>query len=141
MTTREIELLMNRYFDNDLPDSEAEKLFSLLSASQESRMLFAGMKAVYESLLQPPPIESGSFPDGIDQKFALLNFGAARKPLMARRFTISVPSAMLSGLLLFMISFLLLFFINTMQTIWQVDEQKSEADYFKSNTTQMPYYN
>ena len=93
MTTNDVTLLMNKYFDNEATDAELKELFLHLSESEESRTLFVDMKRVNESLMQKPDFE---FPKEIDQKFAVLGMKEKHQPILSRQFTISVSSAIYS---------------------------------------------
>ena len=122
MTTDKAALLMNRYFDNEATDDELRELFLHLSESQEQRSLLATMKQVHETLIRKPDID---FPEGIDHTFSVLGMGDHKKPLMSRRFTISVPSAMLSAFVICLLSLVLYSVVSKSLSYQQANEQRS----------------
>ncbi len=107
MTTTDIESLMNRYFDNDLTDAEEGILFLHLGSSQESRSVFAALKSVHGALQHPAGV---TYPVSLDRKLGALNAGQNDPRPQKKSITLSVPSAILSGVLIFMMS--ILFFLT-----------------------------
>jgi hypothetical protein len=104
MTTDHASLLMNKYFDNETSDDEMRELFLHLSRSEESRTLFAGMKQVQDALMRAPGID---VPRELDEKFSSLMMVPAERSILQRQFTISLPSALLSGFVVCLLSFML----------------------------------
>jgi hypothetical protein len=104
MTTDHASLLMNRYFDNEASDDEMRELFLHLSQSEESRTLFAGMKRVQDVLMSTHGID---VPHALDEKFSSLAMLPAERSVLQRQFTISLPSALLSGFVVCLLSFML----------------------------------
>lgn len=123
MNTTDVELLMNRYFDNDLSDAEEGILFLHLGSSKESRTLFADLKVVHEALQHPAAV---TYPASLEQKLGVLNVGQIIPSTMQKSITFSMPSAILSGLLIAMMSLLLFLTVSPKQqsiTEHPVDEQ------------------
>lgn len=102
MTPTDIDVLMNRYFDNDLTDAEEEMLFLHLSRSQESRTVFAALKTVYGALQHPAAV---TYPASLDRKLGALNVGQNVPRPMQKSITISIPSAVYSIGAVVMMSF------------------------------------
>ena len=94
MTTTDVESLMNRYFDKDLTDAEEGMLFLHLGSSKESRALFADMKMVHEALQHPAAV---TYPASLDRKLGALNVRQTASHPLQKSLTLSVPSAILSG--------------------------------------------
>lgn len=138
MKCQECQEQISQLLDNELLQDAMQPMFRHLGECGTCRMFFLSAKSIHDTARH---LEHTPAPEALDHKFNIMNMGEGGQSFLTRTFTFSVPSAMLSGLLVFMISFLFLFFINTIQTSLQLDEQKPEAEYFKPNTLQMPYYN
>jgi ferric-dicitrate binding protein FerR (iron transport regulator) len=110
MTPDSAALLMNKFFDDDSSDDELKALFSHLAESEAHRTLFVSMKRVNDSLLcKPDP----AYPKALDQKFSALAMNEKPAPLMRRKLTLSVPSALLA---IFVVCILSLVFFSSISS-------------------------
>lgn len=129
---------ISQFLDNELSSELLQPLFQHLGECEECRKFFVQSKSVQD---QVKKVDYVSVPDMIDKKFEVLGMGEKNQRLLSQKFVVSFPSAMLSGILMMMISILFAIFIGNIQAKQHFDEQKSEIEYFRSATLQMPYYN
>lgn len=125
---------ISQFMDDELQTEELQPMFQHLGECEECRKFFVQTKTIRDGIKNFEQVE---VPESINKKFDVLAMEEKKQPLMHRKFTVSVPSALLSGIVVLMISILFVSFINTIQ----FDRQKPEADYFKQTTLQTPYYN
>ena len=129
---------ISQFLDDELSRELLPSLFQHLGDCEECRNFFVQTKLVHDTVKK---MKYAAVPEDLDEKFAVLGMEEKKEPLMARKFTLSLPSAILSGFLVFIISIIFILFIGDIQTKIQFDEQKPEAEYFRPATLQMPYYN
>ena len=129
---------ISQFLDDELPKEELQPMFMHLGECDECRGFFVRSNSIRDTAKQ---MRYMPFPDQIDQKFSVLGMNNTQTSLLKRTFTISVPSAMLSVLLVFMISIVIVSFIGELQSKIQYTGQKTEVDNFKPTTIQVFYYN
>lgn len=91
---------VSQLLDNELPQESLQPLFQHLGECEECRNIFVQTKIIHDGVKNVGHV---SAPKEIDEKFAVLGM-ERQQSILSRKFTISVSSAFLSGVLLFMIS-------------------------------------
>ncbi|MFA6541997.1 MAG: zf-HC2 domain-containing protein [Bacteroidota bacterium] len=131
---------ISQLLDNELESEFLQPLFQHLAECSECRSFYTRTRSIQKTLGHLPNHE---LPELVDQKFAVLAIGKEKRTLMNRKITIPVPSAMLSGVFVFMLSILFVFFIRNLQSNFQYVDQKFEMNYTRPtpSTLQMPQYN
>jgi hypothetical protein len=101
MTDEKATLLMNQYFADDAADEELQELFLHLSTSKRSRSRFSALKRVNDSLLRT---EDVAFPAALDRRLSFLGLTEKQPSLLQRKYSFSLASAVLSTLMIGLVS-------------------------------------
>ncbi len=84
---------ISQFLDNELSQNFLQPLFLHLGECDECRNFFVQVKSIHDSVkkLSYLPV-----PESLDQKFSVLGLVKKNEPLMNRKLTVSVPSAIYS---------------------------------------------
>ena len=100
---------ISQMLDGELEQEILQPLFQHLSECSDCRIFFSQTQIIKNTLQHLPVL----LPDKkVDEKFAVLELIEKKQPLMNRKFMVSVPSIVLSGILALMVSILLLISFN-----------------------------
>ena len=127
---------VSQLLDNELADEFLQPLFQHLGDCEECRVFYSQTQAIQRGFQRMPKSEPSL---SVEKKFDLLSI--EDRPLMHRRFTISVPSALLSAILMFMISLLFVSFIVNLQLFDRLGGHAGDDAYAEPSTIQRMYYN
>ena len=127
---------VSQLLDNELADEFLQPLFQHLGECEECRAFYAQTTEIQHGFQGLPESEPSIY---VDKKFDVL--GIEDRSFMHRRFTISVPSALLSAILMFMISLLFVSFIVNLQLFDRLGGNAGEGAYAEPSTIQMMHYN
>lgn len=109
--------------DNELPKEFLQPLFRHLGECEECGEFFRQTKRIHDNVKN---LGYAEVPESIGRKFEILGITEIQHPpLMARRFTISVSSAILSGVIICMMSLVFFAFISKSSSTQQFIDQQS----------------
>ncbi|MFA6455591.1 MAG: zf-HC2 domain-containing protein [Bacteroidota bacterium] len=124
--------LVNEFLDNELSPELLQPLFSHLADCAACREFLVKTKTIHDAVASLQNIPA---PAELDRKFAILGIQAGTVPVINRRIAVSVPSAILSGVLVFMISivfFLALHTEGSQSAAQRIDPPMFNAQQFSS---------
>ncbi|MFA6468930.1 MAG: zf-HC2 domain-containing protein [Bacteroidota bacterium] len=124
--------LVNEFLDNELSPELLQPLFAHLADCTECRKFLVQTKTVHDAAAAIRHIPA---PAELDRKFNILGIQAEEVPAINRRIAVSIPSAILSGVLVFMISivfFLALHTEGSQSTAQRLDSPMINAPQFSS---------
>lgn len=110
MNHENIQEQISQFMDNELPKEQHRELFMHLAECEECREFFADVKRIHD--LSNKLIEE-TFPLEMDRKFDVLTMAGGTSPAIPHVITFSLPSAILSGMLIVMMSLLLFLSITS----------------------------
>lgn len=104
MNCQETQEQISQFIDNALSPELLQPMFQHLSDCEKCRSFFMNSNIVHEAAKK---IDAVAVPDALDRKFAPLTMNNVNNYTGKRMITFSIPSAILSGVLIFMMSLLL----------------------------------
>ncbi len=110
MSHENIQEQISQFMDNELPKQQHRELFMHLAECEECREFFVEMKKIHDASNK---LIDERFPLEMDRKFDVLTMASRTSPAIPHVITLSLPSAILSGMLIVMMSLLLFLSVTT----------------------------
>ena len=123
MNHQNIQEQISQFMDNELPKEQHRELFLHLAECEPCREFFVVAKKIHDA---SKALTDEQFPAAMDRRFGVLSMGQTVSNNAPQMITFSMPSAILSGLLIIMMSLLLFLTVSPKQQSiieHSVDEQ------------------
>lgn len=123
MSHENIQEKISQFMDNELPKEQHREMYMHLAECEECREFLAQTKKIHDASKELTPEQ---FPASMDRRFEVLSMGPKISINAPQMITFSMPSAILSGVLIIMMSLLLFLTVSPKQQSiieHSVDEQ------------------
>ena len=123
MSHENIQQQISQFLDNELPKEQLRGLFAHLAVCDTCMDFFTHIKQIHDASIE---LTDEQFPISMDRRFEVLSMGKTVRNNAPQTITFSMPSAILSGVLIIMMSLLLFLTVTPKQqsiTQHPVDEQ------------------
>lgn len=124
---------ISQFIDGELPHESLQPLFQHLGDCEECRNFFVQAKSVHDEIKK---LKYVAAPNELDEKFGVLGMEREMHPLLSRRFTVSFPSAILSGFIICLMSLVFFVFMSKTYTSVQYSEYQSNMNLLFQNNIQ-----
>lgn len=110
MNHENVQQQISQFMDNELPKEQLHELFIHLAECVDCREFFAETKKIHDAVRT---LADEPFPATMDRKFSILEVGDDRPINITKNTLISIPTAMLSVIALFLLGFSVLLTFQT----------------------------
>ncbi|MFA5834886.1 MAG: zf-HC2 domain-containing protein [Bacteroidota bacterium] len=131
MNCQEHQEQISQFLDNELPQDALQPMFQHLAACGACREFFFTAKSIHDTARQ---LEYTPVPELLDQKLGVLDMTS--RPLLERRFIISIPTAMLSMIAVFLFGAAVLLSFDSLSSEQQTQQSQMISQFPLPNTLQ-----
>lgn len=137
MSHETIQEMISQFMDNELRKEHHRGLFIHLAECGECREFFSEAMRIHDAV---NTLTDESFPAGLDRKFSVLRVDNGEHPYVTQKMLVSIPSALLTVIAVFLIGLSLHFSFQTLSSLEPDKYQQTFNDHQFFNS-QVPLRN